>query len=73
MKSVPNCIMKPDLENQKSNYQLITKTGVPNCITGTHSVWYTYYNDTPRFHGMKSSCPNCTDFGWTTPLATSIT
>ena len=31
------------------------------------------YNETPRFHGMKSSWPLATDFAGTSPLATLIT
>lgn len=27
------------------------------------------HNETPRFHGMKSSCPNNTALGVTSPLA----
>jgi len=43
--------MKSISENQFTNYQHITKTGIPKCITKTHSMWHTM----ARHHMLISS------------------
>lgn len=42
-------------------------------IVGDNTNNFLYYNETPLFHGIKSSWPSFTDLGSASPLATFIT